>query len=618
MPYHSNKFLPDNPSPLNDNNKSSFHQSKIRYPKFTTDNTEEYDETHDSESSSVFSRSGSIASVTEDSTQKSPSHQKLKIDTDLPLRSRNNITTDNLVPTHFDDEFNYNNMIDEDIQSPDNSFMTQNLDLTNFPLFKKAPKSFYNKIISHLKLLTYHPQSFIIKKGDESKSMYWILKGTVYITSSDGESIYNELNAGEFFGEIGILFNRPRTANVIAKTRVLVGVLTSKDFNVVLKYFPLMERRIRDEAQERLAMLDKKSKQVVVAAGNVTSTTTDTLPPKRLVSANDMVPKLVPSVPHAMPRDKLDATISINQFIKNLPVFQNLPSNIIHRLCLGVEPLTFEPFQYIFYENDTGSDIYFIINGHVEVIKSGLKSADKPIARLSAGNYFGEMSFLTWLFDKPDFKRSASIRSITSVELVVIRSNLLKDLCKEYPFLIDHMRFTSEFRNHENDNNEFKVSNALKSEDRHEFGNFDFKFDFKPFHSRSVSPVTSLEDKEKDKMKEMKDTDKETKAKLSLQGPKPISIRPKRPLSKRSISLNLTPTLNPSVSINQFQPTMPDLEYIPVNKRLKISNSNLRRRSSILSHTSPLTDNILLRIFEFLDLKTLMKLRLINRRWRQL
>ena len=126
--------------------------------------------------------------------------------------------------------------------------------LQTFPLFNKAPKSFHTKVASKLTLMQYHPQEYIIKKGDPSKSMYWILKGTVSVTSTDGESIYAELAAGSFFGEIGILFNRPRTATVVARTKVLVGVLTSDALNTVLKHYPLIERRIRDEAQERLAL----------------------------------------------------------------------------------------------------------------------------------------------------------------------------------------------------------------------------------------------------------------------------------------------------------------------------------------------------------------------------
>lgn len=520
--------------------------------------------------------------------------------------------------------------IDYDMQSTSNSFIANNLELSNFPLFKRAPRSFYNKIISHLKLIQYHPSNFIIKKGDPSKSMYWILKGTVCIASPDGDSIYNELSSGEFFGEIGILFNRPRTANVIAKTKVLLGVLTSKDFNIVLKYFPLMERRIRDEAQERLAMLDKKSNQLVSKINPHSHTLHEgnnrpakkhdhTLPPP-LLSSNSA-------------QDKVDSSVSIQQFIKNLPIFENLPSNIIHKLALGAEPLNYQPFNYIFYENDIGSDIYFIISGQVEVIKyNNTDKMDKILARLNNGNYFGEMSFLSYLFNKPNFKRSATCRSITNLELIVIRSEFLRNLCNEYPFIIDHMKQTSELRHQSNKSIHPGRSDANNAVD---FKNF--KLDFRPLHSRSVSPInktpqgTNLASTEPIHPKSRSQNQSPIGfahpsnniniLSPSLGGPSSIGanqgiLTPRPKTLKRSISLNLTPQY-PTSSPNSFNPPVSEFDYIPHSKRLRL-NSVGRRRSSVLAINSNLSDKLLIKIFEYLDLPTLMKLRIICKRWRQL
>lgn len=110
--------------------------------------------------------------------------------------------------------------------------------LLTFPLFKDAPPLFHHKVAAKLKLVQYTPQEYVLKEGDPALSMYWILKGTVSVTSPDGDSIYAELTPGAFFGEIGILFNRPRTATVVARTRVLLGVLTADALNSVLRFIP--------------------------------------------------------------------------------------------------------------------------------------------------------------------------------------------------------------------------------------------------------------------------------------------------------------------------------------------------------------------------------------------
>ncbi|KAG2734475.1 hypothetical protein G9P44_002481 [Scheffersomyces stipitis] len=637
------------------------------------------------------------------------------------------------------DEFDYNNFQydeDDDNNNSSNTDNTKNSNNANgnvppdffnrlqtFPLFNKAPKSFHTKVASKLTLMQYHPQEYIIKKGDPSKSMYWILKGTVSVTSTDGESIYAELAAGSFFGEIGILFNRPRTATVVARTKVLVGVLTSDALNTVLKHYPLIERRIRDEAQERLAMQDKKNKydlpnlisnKMIESAPslppirngiNASALATQTsaipgpsLPPISTSPSPSLASPLLPSgintPPNLANNHNVDATISIQDFIKNLPIFQNLPSTIIHQLALGVEPINFNAFEYIIHKGDTNSDIYFIINGEVEVIDYSRNQEgahiERILARLSSGSYFGEMSFLSFLNDKhSDCVRSASIRSISTVELMVVKSDKLEDLCEKYPFIVDDMRKTAEERN--------KLNNSINSKGSEHDNKTRLSIDYiihKQDKDRSDEEESSHDTSEKSSPEKSPSSQPnlqhpqsqrvgvspifasnwtfgDTKAKVlsgrvsrsispisyaDAQSPSvsPISSDAKMSTSTRNtsfadepfsrkrksvsnsflndetdpMSLEL-PSLNPVVpSVNYFQnfqfanstSNRNAFQYMPHNKRIRLASisGTGRRRSSILSNNGPLPDRILLRVFEFLSLPELMKLRIISRRWRQL
>ena len=587
----NSRFVPDNPSPLSSSDSDAVRPSR-------DGRSSSYGKSRPTNGVIADLPSNNNEIISSDSEHKyqnsnddNASLNKNKNDDDNVFSNNDGVTYDDDHREHdYDYDYDHDHDVEDDSELDiNNSFIYNNIDIKNFPLFKKAPKSFYNKIISNLKLIQYHPQEFIIKKGDPSKSMYWILKGSVIITSTDGESVYSELCPGEFFGEIGILFNRPRTANVIAKSKVLLGVLTSKDFNTVLKSYPIMERRIRDEAQERLAMQDKKTKQYNI----------------------NVLPPLIPAKLE-LGQDKVDATISIQEFLKNLPIFQILPQDIIHKLAVSVDPISISPFHYIIHENDIGANIYFIVTGQVEVLKflPQIKQ-DKILARLNNGNYFGEMSFLNSLNDNPDFKRSASIRSITNVELIVVKSEVLKDLCNRYPFLVDHMKSTSEQRNFINQ----LIDKSIDYE-QNEFTNFEFKFDFKPLASRSVSPSSDVTDDDLDSKTHDK-TDK-THNQPGINTPQPQSLLPllnnrARPVPKKSFSFNLT-CLQPS---SQFQISEPDIDYIPHNKRIKLQSLG-RRKSSVLSHTGPLTEKLLMMVFQYLNLPTLMKLRCINRRWRQL
>lgn len=81
------------------------------------------------------------------------------------------------------------------------------------------------------------------------------------VCSGDGESVYAELGEGSFFGEIGILMDLPRTADVVAKTKCFVACLTKEDVAAVVPRYPEVERVLRFEAEERLAMLRKKAEK---------------------------------------------------------------------------------------------------------------------------------------------------------------------------------------------------------------------------------------------------------------------------------------------------------------------------------------------------------------------
>lgn len=59
----------------------------------------------------------------------------------------------------------------------------------------------------------------IIKEGDEGKVMYFLVEGTAYASKKiDGEmKEVKAYNSGDYFGELALLRNEPRAANVMAR-----------------------------------------------------------------------------------------------------------------------------------------------------------------------------------------------------------------------------------------------------------------------------------------------------------------------------------------------------------------------------------------------------------------
>jgi hypothetical protein len=73
------------------------------------------------------------------------------------------------------------------------------------------------------------PWRVVVKQGDCEDSMYLILEGEfrVRICTGETETILATLGAGEFFGDISLFDNGPRSADVVANTEGVLLKITS-------------------------------------------------------------------------------------------------------------------------------------------------------------------------------------------------------------------------------------------------------------------------------------------------------------------------------------------------------------------------------------------------------
>jgi CRP/FNR family cyclic AMP-dependent transcriptional regulator len=153
-------------------------------------------------------------------------------------------------------------------------------DLLHTPSFNKdnivvsAPLSPHIKnleeFLSHCHRRRYPSKSTIIYAGDNSDSLYYIVKGSVTVLIEDDEGremIVAYLNDGDFFGEMGLFCpDDSRSAWVRAKTECEVAEISYAKFREISATQPLMlfelssqmARRLRDTTRKvgDLAFLD--------------------------------------------------------------------------------------------------------------------------------------------------------------------------------------------------------------------------------------------------------------------------------------------------------------------------------------------------------------------------
>jgi Cyclic nucleotide-binding domain len=82
--------------------------------------------------------------------------------------------------------------------------------------------------------------SVIVKQGDHGDSMYFILEGELRVRMNvvGKETILATLTVGEFFGDISLFDQGPRSADVVANTDSLVVKISAAAFDELAKAAP--------------------------------------------------------------------------------------------------------------------------------------------------------------------------------------------------------------------------------------------------------------------------------------------------------------------------------------------------------------------------------------------
>jgi CRP-like cAMP-binding protein len=94
-------------------------------------------------------------------------------------------------------------------------------------------------------------------KGKTSHEFFVIEDGTARVVR-DGQYL-DELGPGEFFGEMGLLEDAPRNADVIAETRLTLMVLSAPAFRELEREAPKLARRLSRSVEERRHWLEPVS-----------------------------------------------------------------------------------------------------------------------------------------------------------------------------------------------------------------------------------------------------------------------------------------------------------------------------------------------------------------------
>ena len=89
------------------------------------------------------------------------------------------------------------------------------------------------------------------REGSRGREFFVLLEGDADVTK--GGSSINKLGPGDFFGEIALISDSPRTATVTATSPVRALVITDRSFRRLLDEQPEIQRKVLMALAERLA-----------------------------------------------------------------------------------------------------------------------------------------------------------------------------------------------------------------------------------------------------------------------------------------------------------------------------------------------------------------------------
>ncbi len=162
----------------------------------------------------------------------------------------------------------------------DNPHDTIDTMLAHVPLFSGLSGAEIQLVLNHSTKKTAAKNTIIISEGDQSASLYVIIVGKVKVFLQDGdgkEVVLNYQGPGEYFGELALLDNAPRSASVMAVQKSTFLVVSKQEFKQMLSSHPdvafalikglVVRLRLLTENVKDLALTDVYGRVVKLLSG---------------------------------------------------------------------------------------------------------------------------------------------------------------------------------------------------------------------------------------------------------------------------------------------------------------------------------------------------------------
>lgn len=243
----------------------------------------------------------------------------------------------------------------------------------NSPIFSGLSALQLREILLESSVLTPRPSDIIFKRNEYSSSFFSVLEGELaaFVQTKEGGEAYFQIRAGNFFGEMGLISGRSRSATIKAVT------------DCVLIETP------------RRSML-------------------------KLINSVESVQR------------KLDE-VSVKRVVRNY-LTNSLQDRELDDLARGATIKRYEPGEVLFREGDKADGLYLIRRGSV-VISRTMGGKEDVLSYVAAGNYIGGTALISGKPRSATARAASATETIileaSMVTDILERNETLRDILSE-------------------------------------------------------------------------------------------------------------------------------------------------------------------------------------------
>jgi CRP/FNR family transcriptional regulator, cyclic AMP receptor protein len=118
------------------------------------------------------------------------------------------------------------------------------------PLFSECSRKHLNEIAEIADEIDLKEGKELTSEGRPGREFFVLIEGTADVKRGDRR--INQMGAGDFFGEISLITQRPRTATVVATSPVRALVITDRSFRRLLEHQPEIQGKVMSAVAARL------------------------------------------------------------------------------------------------------------------------------------------------------------------------------------------------------------------------------------------------------------------------------------------------------------------------------------------------------------------------------